>query len=492
MSKDDGTVVAWVFGGISSVGSVALLFGGFKSLRRKRLIENVPTSKVQGVFLGLTEVKGEAEDDTYLRSYLAETECVWYRYAIEEQWRKTETYTENGKTKTRTSSGWTTVKADDVRDPFHLRDDTGRIRIVPDKAEIEGETVFSRTCGRADPVYYRKGPAGSIAHTTHTRRFTEYAIRPKRRIYVIGTARLRQDVVEPEIAYGPEDEMFLISVNSEEAIVRSYAWGALLKPVFSWLLGLLAAFLILGAMGGRMELTPEAITAWVVLSITLGLVNFVHYLMTVYNGLISVRNRVAMAWSQIDIQLKRRFDLIPNLVSAVQGHVQHERSVMESLAKIRVENRLAGRGGASSRIPIGGAAAAWAGFADEQTHALAGIYGIVERYPAIQADEGFRKLAKELATTETKIALARAFFNESVTALNNRIETVPDVLIAGPAGFKKADYFKIEEFEAAPVSIKAALEEEKAAVHAADAAAKAAKAAAAEAAPGTVPAETAT
>ena len=89
---------------------------------------------------------------------------------------------------------------------------------------------------------------------------------------------------------------------------------------------------------------------------------------------------------------------------------------------------------------------------------VGGIYGIVERYPTIKADRGFQKLQDELSDTETRIALARSFFNESVTSLNNRIETMPDALIAGPARFKKADYFKIEEFERAPVSIRQELE----------------------------------
>jgi len=455
MSNDNNPIVAeWIFGGLFTIGSVALLFSGWKSLRRKRLIENVPTSKVKGVFIGLTEVKGEAEDDAYLRSYLAEAECVWYEFRIEEEWRKTETYTENGKTKTRTKSGWTTVKSADVRDPFYIRDDTGRIQVVPDKAEIEGTSVFSRTCGTGDPVYYGKGPTGAIAHSTHRRRFSEWAIKPRQACYTIGTARLRKDIVEPEIAFGPEDEMFLISVNSEEAIISSYTWGARLKPFFSWVCALLASLLILAALqGGDVKTDETVVVSWIVLSIVMALMNFIHYLLLVFNGLVNVRNRVQRAWSQIDIQLKRRFDLIPNLVACVQALTKHEAGVHESLAKIRVENTVAGRNAADSRIPTGGAAAAWAGFANDQTHALAGIYGIVERYPSIKANQGFVKIQQELSDTETRIALARAFYNESVTALNNRIETLPDALVAGPARVKKADYFKIEEFEKAPVSI---------------------------------------
>ncbi len=162
-----------------------------------------------------------------------------------------------------------------------------------------------------------------------------------------------------------------------------------------------------------------------------------------------------MAWSQIDIQLKRRHDLIPNLVACVKGYVKHEQEVVESLARIRVEGA---RPSGPARVPVRGAAMVAISLANEQTRALSGLFGIVERYPKIKADATFRKLMDEIAMTEEKIALARTFFNESVTALNNRIETLPDALIAPIGGFKKADYFKIEEFAKRPVSVRLAAE----------------------------------
>jgi hypothetical protein len=454
MASND-LIVQYVFTGLLGAGAVGLLLSGFKSLRRKRLVENVPTSKVAGVFLGLTELKGVAEDDDPLESYLTERECVWYAFEVEEEWRRTETYTDSkGNVKTRTESGWTTVKQADVRDPFFLRDDTGRVRVVPDEAEIEGETALSRICGTGDPLYYGKGPASAIAHSTHRRRFGERLIAPRASLYVLGTARLREDVVEPEIAADDEEEMFLISIRSEEAILRSYGLWTPVK--------LMAGALFLngaGFLGLHVKSDPDLgatlARAWPVMvgaSLAYAAAIFVYYLALLYNGLVSVRNRAAMAWSQIDIQLKRRFDLIPNLVACVKGYVQHEKNVMESLVKIRVEGLA---GGGAGRLPSGGAALAISGFADAQTRALSGLFGIVERYPEIKADKGFAKLQQELSTTETKIALARSFYNESVTALNNRIETVPDALIAKPGGFKTLDYFKIEDIEKRPVAITA-------------------------------------
>ena len=440
-----------------ALGSVVLLVSGFTSLRRKRLIENVPTSKVAGVFLGLTEVKGQAEPDEGgpLESYLTERDCVWYDYKVEEEWRKTETYTDDkGNTRTRTTSGWETVKSSDVRQPFFLADDTGRIRIVPAEAEVEGETSLSHTCGTGDPLYYGKGPSSAIAHSTYLRRFTEHLIRPGAPLYVMGPARLRSDVVEPEIAADAEEEMFLISVRSEEDIKSSYSiWSAVKLMIGGILLN--AAPMVFFRGPSTEDFAVTLGRAWPVMaggSVVYASAIFIYYLVLLYNGLVSVRNRVAMAWSQIDIQLKRRLDLIPNLVSVVKGYAKHEKDILESLAKIRVEG-LSGERPGASRLPSGGAALAFASFADAQTQALSGLFGIVERYPDLKADRSFAKLMNELSATETRIALARGFYNESVTALNNRIEALPDALIAKPGGFKQLDYFQIEEIEKRPVVV---------------------------------------
>ena len=443
-------IYAWT--AVPVLATLVLFFLGFRALRRKRLIENVPTSKVEGVFLGLTELKGTAETKSPLKSYLAEIECVYYRYSIEEHWEKTETYTDSkGQTRTRTKSGWTTVASDDVRRPFDVRDETGALRVVPDRAEMDCNCVFSRTCGCSDPIYYGKGPATEVAHSTHTRRFSEYAIRPGQALYIMGTARLREDVVAPEIAYGKEDEMYLISTRSEEQVKRGYGLASFLELLFGALCAAAIPYtfrsLELDDWEGSARLYwPEMAGAAAIFAGC----TFLGYLKLLYNGLVSVRNRVFNAWSQIDIQLKRRFDLIPNLVGCVKGYLQHEKETQEALARIRMD----GVAGGAPSYPRAGAAAMAAAFANEQTRQLARLFAIVEKYPKLQADQPFLKLQQELARTERKIALARAFYNESVTCLNNRISTLPDVLIAGLTGFRAAEYFEIDAFERAPVELK--------------------------------------
>jgi hypothetical protein len=229
-----------IFLAITGVLALGLLWWGFHSLKRKRLIENVPTSKVKGVFLGLNEVKGRAHRDEPFLSYLAQRHCVYYRYEVKERWSRTEHYTDSeGRSKTRTNSGWKTVASHEERRPFQLIDSTGALRVVPHRAEISADKVFDEHCSRHDPLYYGKGPSSSISNSDHRRHFVEHAIPLDARIYVLGPARLRDDKVEPEIAWERGAELFLISTKGERQLKRGYTTGAF----FKLLVGTAAAFL---------------------------------------------------------------------------------------------------------------------------------------------------------------------------------------------------------------------------------------------------------
>ncbi|MDH4270145.1 MAG: E3 ubiquitin ligase family protein, partial [Dehalococcoidia bacterium] len=136
MSSGVLPVLSIVLGGLGAIGC---LIGAFRALRRRRLIDDVPTSKTQGVFIGLAELKGTAESEMPLTSYLAGTRCVQYAWQIDEHWSRTvhETYTDakgQTHTRTRTESGWTKVAGDSQSIPFYLKDDTGVIRVVPEGA----------------------------------------------------------------------------------------------------------------------------------------------------------------------------------------------------------------------------------------------------------------------------------------------------------------------------------------------------------------------
>ncbi len=156
-----------------------------------------------------------------------------------------------------------------------------------------------------------------------------------------------------------------------------------------------------------------------------------------YNALVRLRNRTNEAWSDIDVQLKRRYDLIPNLVETVKSYAKHEKSVFENVTKAR-----------TAAISAEGPQAQ--GQAENMlTDALKSVFAVAENYPDLKATENYQKLQDELADTENKIMAARRFYNANVRDLNTKIEVFPSNLIAGPLGFQKREFFELDEADAA-------------------------------------------
>jgi hypothetical protein len=421
--------------GIAGLLALLCLYMSMRSLRRQRLLNDTPTSKCQGVFIGLVELQGTAETHAPCTSYLAEIACVHYRWSIEEHWSRTvtETYRDskgNTQTRTRHESGWKTVDSGGDQIPFFLQDDTGVVRVLPDGAEIETATVFSNTCTPFDPLYYGKGPAFAVSNSDHRRRFSESAIPLHAQLYLIGQARERQDAVAAEIAADPHAPIFLISVRQEAQISNGMGWGRWL-----WLIG---GMIILSA--GLIWLNSQAqqqngqlplllligVPGAYVLAALLG------WVWTVYNSLITLSQRVRQGWSLIDIQLKRRADLIPALAATVKGLRDYERTCQEQLAALRSQ-AMAGSDG------------------------LAGLAGsmraVVEKYPELTADQGFRELQKQLVDTEERIALAGSYYNDIATYYNTRLEIIPDRFIAKLANRQPVQLLQAKTFERSPQSV---------------------------------------
>ena len=160
-----------------------------------------------------------------------------------------------------------------------------------------------------------------------------------------------------------------------------------------------------------------------------------------YNGLVRSRNRVKEAWSGIDVQLRRRASLVPNLVETVKGYAAHERETFEEVTKARGALEQAGT--------PGDAAAA----NNMLTGALRHLFAVAENYPQLQAAENFRQLQAELSDIEEKIAFARQFYNTNVLDYNNRIATVPTVVLAGMFGFGPEQFFEADEEGRAEVPV---------------------------------------
>ncbi|RJQ50814.1 MAG: LemA family protein [Actinobacteria bacterium] len=160
-----------------------------------------------------------------------------------------------------------------------------------------------------------------------------------------------------------------------------------------------------------------------------------------YNRLVTLRNRIDNAWSQIDVQLKRRYDLIPNLVETVKGYAAHERELFENVTKARAS--------AINAQTVGEQAQA----ENMLTQTLRSLFAVAENYPDLKANQNFLLLQEELSGTESKIAFARQFYNDTVMTYNTTIQRFPANLLAGMFGFSQREYFEIEEAAREPVKV---------------------------------------
>lgn len=165
---------------------------------------------------------------------------------------------------------------------------------------------------------------------------------------------------------------------------------------------------------------------------------------TAYNRLVRQRTQVRAAWAQIDVQLKRRHSLIPNLVETVRGYAAHERGTLEAVVAAR-NNAVATAGHGA------GEQSAAEGFL---TQALGRLFALSEAYPQLKADQNFLALQTELANTEDRISYARQFYNNAVQTYNATVQTVPTTLIAGPTGFRPETYYEVEAAARADVQVR--------------------------------------
>ncbi len=157
------------------------------------------------------------------------------------------------------------------------------------------------------------------------------------------------------------------------------------------------------------------------------------WLVGMYNGLVRLRNAVKNAWSQIDVQLKRRHDLIPNLVETAKGYMVHERETLENVTRAR--NLAQGAAGVANQ------GKAEAGL----TQALSGFFATAEQYPDLKANQNFLSLQEELASTENRIGFARQAYNDAAMQFNNKVEMFPSNIVAGMFNFARAEFFEIED-----------------------------------------------
>ena len=169
---------------------------------------------------------------------------------------------------------------------------------------------------------------------------------------------------------------------------------------------------------------------WIILIILVLIVGFV---ISVYNGLVKSKMNVENAWSQIDVQLQRRYDLIPNFVETVKGYMSHEKETLEKITELRTS--WANAKSVNDKINLD----------NEISSTLKTIMAVSENYPELKANENFMKLSEELTNTENKISFSRQFYNDTVTIYNTKLQAFPSNIIAGMFNFTRSELFKTDE-----------------------------------------------
>ena len=171
------------------------------------------------------------------------------------------------------------------------------------------------------------------------------------------------------------------------------------------------------------------------------LVVVIAFLVLTYNGLVQLRNKLDAAWAQIDVQLKRRYDLIPNLVETVKGYASHESETFEKVTQAR-------NMAVNAQGPVEAAQAD-----NVLTGTLKSLFAVSEAYPDLKANQNFLELQEELTATEDKVSYARQFYNDTVFKYNTKIQSVPANMIAGPFHFEKREYFEADDDSRGPVKV---------------------------------------
>lgn len=179
---------------------------------------------------------------------------------------------------------------------------------------------------------------------------------------------------------------------------------------------------------------------WIIILIAVVTI-IVLFVINTYNTLVGLRNKVKDQWAQIDVQLKRRFDLIPNLVETVKGYAKHESNTLEAVVKAR--NTYLSASTPEAQMKADG----------ELTQAITKLFALSEAYPELKANENFKQLQSELTSTEDKISYARQFYNDIVMKYNNKIEMFPSNIVAGMFNFKTQAFFEVNEEERQNVKV---------------------------------------
>ena len=413
---------------------VALGFpGAFKSLRTRRLIENLPTAKTKGVFIGLVELKGTAECEvgSAIVAPMSGQSCVYVATSVEEERLETYRTTRNGRTVTRTRRVWRTIASNAWQTPFYLRDETGAVRVDPNGANVETKLLLYQTLTRSRPEFYAwAGGAREAFNSCGRRRFREVGIPLHSDVYVLGRSRLRTDAVAAEIAADPEERTFLIAQTEQNA---RNSQSFLEKCCWVW--AYLGCVVIVGGATCVFEASGEPNAAVAILggSSVFAAIWSAGFAVATANSLVDLRRRVDQAKANVDVELKRRSDLIPALASAAKCLARYEREWRAMLATLRKQRKIVRVDRAEAFVPS----------------ALASrLFAVREKYPELRSNQAFAYLQRQMADAEERVALAREYYNNIAENYETRRKSVPYCYVASFLKLPEAKFFAAEGFEA--------------------------------------------
>ena len=397
--------------------------------RRRRKYADRATTPAAALFAGLNLVKGRGWTERPLTSHRTNTASLWWEYTLEEERRHTRTVTDNkGNTRTETYTEWHTIESrKDELNEFEVVDDTGTALVRLKGASVVPRQVHSEVFRdhQARGILGRILSAGSGA--TGRYRETEKVVGFGDDLFVVGEVELDEERFVPVIS-----KKVMVSTRSEESHVRWLTAG-----VVATVLVTVAAMAYGVATLIRPE-DPAEPVAWVP-GLVAGLVLLVvAWLITTYNRLRLVAQGADRAWSLIDVQLRRRHDLIPSLQNCVQAHAAYEQDALVGITEART---------ASTTAASSDEAEALSDEAETQTRALRTILAVAEATPELTADQSFQRLQHELADTEDRIAASRSFYNDSLTILRDRQQRFPGSLVASRVPIAHRDLIDARGFE---------------------------------------------
>lgn len=381
--------VALLLGVLGLLCGVLLTRFGFRTARVKRLIENIPTSPTAGAAWGPLELAGHIEQDDeigLLSGPLSDRECVQYHYVVKEK---------RGSGK---NSRWVTITDREERAKFYCVDREGRLLVDPSGAEI-----FTRH---------------SDSQSRGNRRYTETRLEPGDPVYALGYAKVAGPEADHLMLQAEEDFPYLLGNVGEREVMLRKSRSGLMQLNIALCSVVLVGLVLLGAIGslGATDYLAAALVAPLYLAAL--------YTFALYNDLVFLRNRVDQTWSNIDVALQKRHDLVPQLEAVVKRYMSHEKGLLEKLATARAT------GGRADNPDEAGPAV------------VPELLGVVERYPDLKSDENARELMHALTRIENEVALMRHGYNQATESYNARIAHFPELLIARAGKFERVEPFR--------------------------------------------------